>query len=780
MRAFFRYVKALTQKNFILRWLQRALAAFLLCFASFFLMNLFFPLHVHIEYSPLVTASDGTVLKAYLTSDDKWRMMTELDEITPEMRKAIVFKEDKYFYDHPGINPFAVMRALFNNLFTGHRTSGASTITMQVARMLEPRDRTYGNKLIEMFRALQIDMLYPKDEILQMYLNLVPYGGNIEGVKAASLLYLQKTPGVLSLAELTALSVIPNRPTSLRPGINNDSIVQVRNKWLMRFDKAGIFPHAAIEDALLEPFNAFRTAGPDIAPHFCNRMIGQFPGIPIIKTGLQAGMQVKAQKLVSDYVKQLWGLDIHNGAAIVLDNKTHRVLAYVGSADFYDTFDAGQVDGVTAVRSPGSTLKPLLYGMCFDEGIATPHTMISDVPVNFAGYSPGNYDEKFHGNVSVEYALQNSLNVPAVKMLNRIGLDAFEQKLGDCNFTPVTDHVKDLGLSLILGGCGVTLEQLTSLYSAFACQGYYSAPHWLKADRDTERLPVVSDAAAFMVTDILSQLQRPDLPNFYANAKDVPLIAWKTGTSYGRRDAWSIGYDNNYTIGVWIGNFSGTGVPELSGASVATPLLFQLFNSIEKEGSRDWNRMPPDVDFRYVCSVSGKLPSDSCKNVVLDYYIPGVSPSEHCDHLIAVDVSPDEKYSYCKSCLPETGYKVKYYMNYSPEIIAWMQSEHIPYDAIPPHNPECEKVFGKNGPQIVSPVDNLDYYVDTSDVRQIMLSCNVQQDVREVYWYIDDKLLMTGEASSPVFFDPPEGNIKISCSDDKGRNTDIRIHVHYF
>ncbi len=763
-----------------LRIIRKSLLFFLCGFLLFFLLNLIFPLRVQIEYSQIVTARDGTVLNAFLTSDDKWRMMTELDEITPDMQKAIIFKEDKYFYDHPGVNPVSVIRALVNNLLSGQRTSGASTITMQVARLLEPKDRTYSNKITEMFRALQLDMLYSKNEILQMYLNLVPYGGNIEGVKAASVLYLDKTPSVLSLAELTALSIIPNRPTSLRPGVNNDIIVKERNRWLEKFRDHHLFPDEIINDAVAEPFTAFRTEGPEIARHFCSRMKEQYPDRPIVKTDLRAEIQLQTEKLVADYVDHLWGLDIHNGAAIIINNTSHEIVAYVGSADFFDTFDGGQVDGVQAVRSPGSTLKPLLYALAFDAGIETPQSMIADVPVNYSGYSPENYDEDYHGNVSIEFALSHSLNVPAVKTLAELGMDPFVNTLAAAHFTSIEKNKNKLGLSVVLGGCGVTLEQLTGLYSAFANGGKYRHIKWLQEDADTASIQLFSAASAFMTTEILLQLTRPDLPNYYQNAKNIPLVAWKTGTSYGRKDAWSIGYNDQYTIGVWIGNFSGKGVPELSGANVATPLLFNIFNAIETENNKDWNRMPPTVSFRYVCSLTGKVPADFCQNVVMDYFIPGISKNITCDHLIPLKVSVNEKFSYCTTCLPETGYKEKMYPNYAPDIIAWMQSKNIPVTIIPPHNPDCERVFAEGAPVINSPVNDLEYLIDKLDKQKIMLSANVAADVKTVFWYINDKLFSKSEAGKPVFLEPEEGNLKISCSDDKGRNTDIHVSVRYF
>lgn len=773
-------VHAASEKNKFLRSTKKIFKALLISILMFFLFNLFFPLSADIEYSQIVTAEDGTVLHAFLTSDDKWRMLTELEEITPDMQKAIVFKEDKYFYQHPGINPASIVRALYNNITTGNRTSGASTISMQVARLLDPKQRTYGNKFIEMFRALQLDMLYTKEEILQMYLNLVPYGGNIEGVKAASVLYLEKTPSVLSLAELTALSIIPNRPTSLRPGVNNDVIILERNKWLERFRNANLFEEDIIDDAIQEPFTAFRTQGPEIARHFCTRMKFQYPGKPIVKTTLNTEFQLQAEKILSDHVKQLWGLDIHNGAAIIIDNKTHQIKAYVGSADFFNTYDGGQVDGVQAVRSPGSTLKPLLYAMAFDAGITTPHSIIADVPVNYSGYSPENYDEDNHGNVSIEFALSHSLNIPAVKTLSQLGLDKFINTLVAGDFKSIENKRNDLGLSVALGGCGVTLEQLTRLYAGFANKGSYEHIKWLQNDNDTSSVQLITAAAAFMTTEILTQLTRPDLPNYFQNAKNVPLIAWKTGTSYGRKDAWSIGYNDNYTIGVWVGNFSGKGVPELTGANVATPLLFNLFNAIETDNNKDWNKMPEQVDFRYVCSETGKNPNEFCNNVVLDYFIPGVSKNELCDHLLRVKIAENKTFSYCTTCVPENGYMEKYFPHYTPEIISWMQSKNIPVDLIPPHNPDCERIFAEGAPAINSPIHNLEYFIDKTDIQKIMLSANVASDVKKVFWYINDKLLTQADSKSPVFYEPEEGKIKISCSDDKGRNSDIEIEIVFF
>jgi penicillin-binding protein 1C len=743
----------------------------------FFILNRIFPLPDKIEYSTIITDSKGEIVNAYLTSDEKWRMKTELNEISPLLQKTIVAKEDKYFYYHPGINPFAIVRAFFKNIIKMKVTSGASTITMQVARALEHRKRNIGNKIIEMFRAFQLELKYSKKEILQMYLNLVPYGGNIEGVKAASILYFNKNPNHLSLAEITALSIIPNRPSTLVIGKRNDLVVRERNKWLKKFAKEKVFTKKQIEDALAEPLTATRGTIPHYLPHLSYKL--KKSGRYMIRTNIVMNTQMKTEKLVKDYVRTLRLKNIKNAAAIVIDNKTHKVITYVGSADFYDTTDGGQVNGAAAVREPGSTLKPLLYGLCIDEGLETPKLVLTDVAVNYAGYAPENYDKKYNGYVTVEYALEHSLNIPAVKSLKMLGKEKLVQKLASCNFQQIKKDQNKLGLSMILGGCGATLEELTGLFSAFANEGTYISPAYTQADTNFRKVNLISPAANYMITDILSRINRPDFPLNWQATEHMPKIAWKTGTSYGRRDAWSIGFNKNFTVGVWVGNFSGTGVAELTGANVATPLLFKIFNTIDYDSNEDWFHLPQDCEQRQVCSETGLLPSEHCTNIVMDYFIPMISSTKKCDNWQEIMVNPDEKISYCKSCVPQNGYKKKWYKIVDPEMEAWMDENKIAYEKIPPHNPNCEKIFKEGLPVITSPVSNTEYLINKKDKEPLQLTCKTTGDVSKVYWYINNKFYKASEAGEKQFFVPDEGPVKISCTDDKGRNKDIWIKVTY-
>ncbi len=765
-------------KKGIMRLLKRSGIALLALVVLFFILNFIFPLHSKIEYSTIVTDAKGEVVNAYLTSDQKWRMKTELNEISPLLRKTIIAKEDKYFYSHPGINPFAITRAFFKNIFRMKVTSGASTITMQVARAMEHRKRNVWSKIVEMFRALQLEMKYSKDEILQLYLNLVPYGGNIEGVKSASILYFNKNPDHLSLAEITALSIIPNRPSSLVMGRSNDLIVQERNKWLHRFADEKIFTQKEIEDALAEPLTAQRGTVPHFIPHLSYKL--KKSGDDIIHTNIIMNTQFKTEKLVEDYVRTLRLKNIKNAAVVIIDNRTHKVISYVGSSNFKDTTDGGQVNGASAVRQPGSTLKPLVYGLCFDEGLLTPKKMMTDVSVNYNGFAPENYDKKFNGYVTAEYALEHSLNIPAVKSLKELGKEKMINKLMLCDFKQIRKDQGKLGLSMILGGCGATLEELTGLFSSFANEGVYTPPAYTQNDTaNFKRVTVLTSAANFMVTDILSRVNRPDFPLNWQATEHMPKIAWKTGTSYGRRDAWSIGYNKNYTVGVWVGNFSGVGVADLSGANVATPLLFKIFNTIDYDADVEWFTAPKDCEQRIVCSETGMPPGEHCTDKVMDYFIPLVSSTVQCNNWQEVMISADEKISYCRNCVPTEGYKKKWFKIVDADMEGWFTENKLPFEKIPPHNPDCETVFKEGAPQITSPNRNTEYLINKKNPEPLQLSCKTANDVSRVYWYVNNKFYKSCAAGEKQFFVPEEGPVKISCTDDKGRNTDIKVTVKY-
>ncbi len=743
--------------------------------ALWLLLHLIFPLKINLSYSPTVFDKNGELLYTRLTPDEKWRLFLQPSDITPLMEKTILAKEDRWFYYHPGINPVSVVRAASRNLFTGRRTSGASTITMQVARLLHPRHRNIGSKLIEMFRATQLEWMYSKREILRLYLNLAPYGGNIEGLASAAHFYLDKSPDHLSLAEITAFSVIPNKPNSLYPGRYNTHIIEERNRWLKWMAANRFFSEKEIKDALSEPFDAVRQPAPRLAPHLSQKLLAG--GQNIIHSTINLNTQLKAEKIISDYIKALKLIGIQNAAAIVVNNQTKQVLAYVGSADFFDTTDAGQVNGAAAWRQPGSTLKPLVYGLAIDEGLVTPKKVIADVPVNYQGYVPENYDLKFNGQVTMEYALMHSLNIPAVNMLQQTGKEKLVRALVQCGFGQIKKDQAKLGLSMVLGGCGTSLEELTGLYCMLASNGNYQPLQYYKQGPKQANLRILSNEASFMIHEVLSKIDRPDLPLNWGTTENLPRIAWKTGTSYGRRDAWSLGYNKAFTIGVWVGNFSASPNPELSGATIATPLLFRLFNAIDRTSHTDWFAPPEALEQRIVCSETGMPATEYCDQRVLDYFIPLVSQASRCNNKTEVMVSPNEQMSYCMQCAPTGGYIRKWFTVLPPEIQAFKIEGSLQHQLIPPHNPLCTRVWQEKGPIIQSPRHNSEYLVSREHPEPLLLHCQADADVALVHWYINNKHYKTVPARDKVFFMPQAGRVKISCTDDKGRNRDVSIDV---
>lgn len=733
-------------------------------------LDIIFPIHVFIPYSRKVEARDGKLLRAYLSEDQKWRLKISLKDIPQQLIQSVIYKEDRFFYAHIGINPFSILRATSQNLITGNRTSGASTITMQVVRLLQPRKRTYWNKCIEILQALRLEWYFNKDEILEMYLNLLPYGGNIEGVQSASWLYFQKPVRQLSLAQLITLTVIPNKPTSLKLGKNTNAILKARNKWLNILRHEQIFTKEAHYSAINEPFDAKRMRLPTLAPHLAQRIIRQYDA-PVIQTTIHPLIQSRAEVALKNYLSELQSFGISNASAIIIDNKSREVLTYIGSGDFWDETALGQNDGVKAIRSPGSALKPFVYALAYERGWLTPRKTVLDVPTDIQGFVPENYDRKFTGKTTAGNALAQSLNIPAIRILNEIGVKNFcNQLVTGCIST--LDN-QQLGLSMILGGCGIRLDELTNLYVSLALGGQYAPLKWLKNEPPITPIKWLSPESAFLVTQSLSQLQRPDFPSAGDYASHFSKIAWKTGTSQGRRDAWAIGYRPDYTIGVWVGNFNGDSNPHLSGSETAVPLLIQLFSLM---GScKTWFSTPKGIAPRTVCNESGLLPEEFCENTVSDYYIMNKSNREQCQHMKWVWVSEDGNISYCANCLPVSGTVQRLFPNIPPELVSYYEDQKISFERIPPHYISCNTQKREHTFRIISPVNGSIYYFQGSE--RLLLRAEGKNNQSKIYWFINKKFYQSCQNSDDIYFQPQKGEWHISCTDNQGSKAECTFFV---
>lgn len=525
------------------------------------------------EVSTEVLDRNNRILRAFALSDGRWRLgIRSLADVDPRYVELLLAYEDRRFRTHRGVDPQALARAAWQFVREGEIVSGGSTITMQVARLMEPRrERSLEAKLRQMVRAVQLERQFTKDEILGFYLTLAPFGGNIEGIRAASLTYFGKEPKRLTLSDAALLVAIPQSPEMRRPDRRPESAKTARDRVIDRLARVDTFFDEDVAHAAETPVPAMRLALPSLAPHATEQLRAEHSKKSAIRTTFDASLQKKLEELARDRANAQ-GPDI-SVAIVAVDHSTGEVLARVGSASYFDTRRAGQVDMTRALRSPGSTLKPFIYGLAFEDGLVHPESLIDDRPQRFGAYAPENFDMSFQGTVTVRKALQLSLNVPAVALLDRVGPARLSARLRQAGGLLVLPKDETPGLAMGLGGVGVTLADLTGLYAGLARLGETVrlreiAETELANERDTRRL--MDPIAAWHVGNVL--LGAPPPENAVHNR-----LAFKTGTSYGYRDAWAVGFDGRMTVGVWVGRPDGAPVPGLVGRQVAAPILFDAF-----------------------------------------------------------------------------------------------------------------------------------------------------------------------------------------------------------
>ncbi|NQZ12406.1 MAG: penicillin-binding protein 1C, partial [Algicola sp.] len=526
----------------------------------------------------------GRPLRAFADNNGVWRYQVALNEVSPLYIEALLNYEDRWFWSHPGINPIALLRAAYLNISNGRIVSGGSTISMQVARLLHPHSRTMGGKLKQILRTLQLEWHLSKEQILTLYLNIAPFGGTLEGVQAASFTYLNKPSIELTHAEAALLTVLPQAPTRYRPDLHPKAAQKARDKVLDRLVDLDIWSFDAVEDAKMEQVYAAQTIQLQLAPLLSLRLLGSKQGLVqgIVQTTIDGQLQLSLEDHLRSYIQRMPSRT--SAAILVVDNQTGAVKAYLGSADFADNSRFGHVDMVRATRSPGSTLKPFLYALALDEGLIHSHSLLADVPRSWGQYRPSNFSQGFSGPVSASEALQRSLNVPFIDLLERYGAEKFVAKL-DAGGLKLKVPGKKANLAVILGGAGTSLEKLVTGYSALARGGKSIQLKYLASElaQPVGERHFISEQSAWVSWKTLSEISRPGSLSTYASLKSQQALAWKTGTSFGFRDTWAIGVSQKYTIGVWIGRPDGTPIPGHSGRQTAGPLLFAVFDHIVRE-----------------------------------------------------------------------------------------------------------------------------------------------------------------------------------------------------
>ncbi len=672
---------------------------------TFFILVLLAPLPsplFDVPYATTLRSGDGTLLSASIAKDQQWRFPVS-DSIPHKFEIALLLFEDEYFHYHPGINPISIFRAIKQNIQSGSVVSGGSTLSMQTVRMaLGNRERTYGQKIIEIFSALKLELFYKKSSILKQYANHAPFGGNIVGINAAAWRYFGRSPYQLSWAETAALAILPNNPSSIFPGKNQELFLEKRNRLLTKIHERGYIDQDELFLAKEEPLPQDIKPIPNQAYHLLHRSINEGHEGTEVNSTLDKRLQIMASKTVNEYSKQLSYNQIHNASAVIIEIKSGNALAYVGNSN--SSGDHGQhVDVITARRSPGSLLKPFLYGLALDEGLITPYQLLPDIPIFYKGFAPKNFDKEYRGAVPANEALTSSLNVPFVHLLIDYGYEKFHQKMWDIGFKSFDRPANHYGLSIILGGAESTLWELTSVYASLSRaysnystrpfrSGYSSGDYHLNRyiAKPNKTIELSSDGqiqapSIYYTLQAMQQLNRPYEEAGWEQFASSRQIAWKTGTSYGFRDGWAIGMNNDYLIGIWVGNADGEGRPGLTGVMAAAPLMFQLFDLVEGESDLG----EPFGANQEICERSGMLAGKNCPERILQPLPEYMLKNQSCTYHSIIHLDKAGKHRVNSSCYPISDVKnVPWFV--LPPVQSWyFRKYHSNYPKMPAFLPSC-------------------------------------------------------------------------------------------
>ncbi|POP49861.1 penicillin-binding protein 1C [Superficieibacter electus] len=730
----------------------------------------------------------GTLMRLTLASDDRYRIWTPLDQISEQAVNGLLLHEDRWFYYSPGVNPFSLLRGFWRSYILGGRMQGGSTITMQLARMRwQLNTRTPSGKILQVLRALQLQLCYSRHDILEAYLNTAPYGRNIEGISAASLIYFNKVPKDLTLPEALTLAVLPQSPR-YRLGANNavvsDRLMQARNRLFRRWQDH--YPTDPNQRALFRLPLALRQPEqmPYIAPHFIEQFRQQYPQYKRQDTRINTSLDARLQKLIERQVKAFIIRNerhgIHNAAVLLVDYRDMGIRALVGSADYYNRQIQGQVNGTNARRSPGSTLKPFIYALGMEQGVLHPATILKDVPSTFGSWAPENFDRRFLGPVSATDALNFSRNIPAVYVASQLRQPTFYKFLQLSGIGKLRSE-KHYGLSLVLGGGELTMQEMAKLYALLANRGLLQPLQIQKTTPAFSPVRLLSEEASFMTLDILRQHRRPG--DTLAQQPSTLPVYWKTGTSWGFRDAWSVGIFGPYVLVVWEGNFNSRGNNAFVGVDAAAPLFFNIIDSISasypdlQEPKRPFPKKLRRVD---VCLISGNLPTRWCQQKGKTWFIPGKSPIKVDTVYRPVRI---DKQTGDVACPPYDPDKTRTEVfEFWPSDLANVFAQAGLPKRQPPvsHCKNDDAEVDGTPPQITSPLKNTTYTLRQSQQGrdEIAFTAMTNADSNIVYWFVDDIYLGNSASTSTLRWRPvSRGQYRVRAVDERGRASSRLIKV---
>lgn len=724
------------------------------------------------DWSITVEYRDGQPAYVFLTADEKWRLPVTLDRVDPKYVAALIALEDKRFYSHIGVDPVAIARAAWSDLIHLRRVSGGSTLSMQLARLLEPRPRTIGSKLIEMFRATQLDARLSKRVILENYLSRTPYGKNLEGIDSAAWSYFGHSAQHLAPLEIATLLAVPQGPARYAPSqANAERLRDRRDTILHKLIDAGVFSAADRDAALAEA----QAAGPPTklrrmprnAPHVAVWLRDQSPREVRIRSTLDPGAQKTAEQVVALHAPELVRKHIYNGTVVVVDHKTREIVGLVGNLDFTDFKHGGQIAMFRRPRSPGSTLKPLLYALAIDRGLALPEYLVADVPGEYGTYRPHNFDGDYMGLVTLRDGLVRSLNVPFVDLLQKLGVEPFVAELQRDGVSPERAKHGEYGLSLIAGGIEMTPLEIAGLYATLAEDGVYQPLRWrafgpLDEGRLRVRNQIYGAPAAFLTREALSVRDRPDFPKRRDLLRRIPpQIHWKTGTSFGFRDAWSVGSDRTYTVAVWTGNVDQTASYELVGSEAAGPILFDVLEGLADRSKQAAPPSPPaDLVEIEVCAYSGHIPTDACTHRTKVRAPLHSVPTEPCPY-----------HQVCRA----DGKDPEPYVALPSSVTAWLLERNR---AVPEVPKACAAPTDSGAPVMMLPSEGQTItLIPGVDAKNQVVPLQVSTRAGTVTWFVDGTLVATVAATERAYWTPTLGKHDVVVADEAGRKARRKLVV---
>ncbi|MBN1117058.1 MAG: penicillin-binding protein 1C [Bacteroidales bacterium] len=774
----FKYIIRIKKSNFI-RFLKRRKRAVIILAALF--LFLLFPIEkplVGNEYSRVITDKNGRIMRVFLTSDEQYCLPPEFNKEIPEkLKEAVIHFEDKYFRYHPGINPVSLFRAVVQNIKGKRIVSGASTITMQLARIRKGRERNVFNKFLEISEAVRMEFHFTKKEILKNYLDHAPYGGNIIGYQAACWRYFGKPPDKMSWAEASLIAILPNSPGRVSPVKNRDVLIDKRNRLLSSLYEGQKFDSITLINSINEPIPDKIVPFDLSAPHLTRRLNQEKPDNQrVIHSSIDFDIQERANYIVKRYNRQLQHYGIKNVAVIIIENKNRKVRAYIGSQDFYG--ESGRVDGVVAMRSSGSLLKPFLYALSVQDGIILPESIIHDIPTYYGTFSPHNASEMYGGLVTAHDALVRSLNVPAVRLLYTYGHYRFYNFLKEAGISTLFRSADSYGLPLIIGGAEVQLEEISSMFCGLANLGNFAPVSFNEENEGVISKQLIDTLSSVLILNTLNDLQRPGAEYYWTKFNSQFPVAWKTGTSYGHKDAWAVGINPDYTVGVWVGNFNAESNKNLSGAASAGPLLFDLFDILPHHSANNWWKLD-DYEFEKVavCEETGYLATQNCKSVIAAR-APSLDKLKQCSYHITAETDSSGKYLVCSKCWEKGHHPVKY-LSYPPVVIDYLRRNGSIIEKIPQHNPHCTVHQNSDMFAIEYPKENTKILVSRDfdgAYQSVVFSAVHKLQDQNIYWYLDNIYLGMTHSKHKMAVIPKKGAHTLTLVDSFGNTKKVNFY----